>query len=179
MTRRSYSLALVLLGLLLLLALGCSSEARGTDWYFGNVLVVRVTDLRQAEEVRFSDGDKHYVIRGSQEGRQLAALKVEVRNREANIVFLSIGKDSVTLRDKGDVGYKPIDYLELRTEVSETHPRENAFSPFLWGDIELPSRCGEPLQACQLAGWVIFEVPRDLKPDLVLWEAADTIYVRF
>ena len=179
MASRSYPLGLSLLGILLLLILACSSDPRGTDWYFGNTLITRVTDVRRAEEVRFTDEDKHYVIRPIQEGRQLAVVKMEVRTQEANVVFLSIGKESITLRDEDDLEYQLIDFVERREEVSETHPRENVFSPFLWGDVELPSRCGQPVEPCQLVGWVIFEVPRDINTKLVLWEAADTIYVRF
>ena len=170
---------LALLVTVLLLTLACSGTPRGTEWYRGSNLVMRVTDLQHVEEVRFASGDKHYVIRPSEEGRVLATVKMELQNSEGNIAFLSIREGSVTLRDKDQEDYTAINYLERQVEVQESHPKENAFSPFIWGDVELPGRCGEPLQTCQLVGWLIFEVPEGLDPLLVLWEAADTIYIRF
>ena len=180
MRTRTIILALALLGVLTALMASCSSTARGTGWHFGDALVIRVTDLRQMEDVRFTDSDgKHYVIRPIEEDKQLAAVKLEVRTLETNVVYLSISRDSVTLRDGDSVEYPAIDFRERREEVPETHSRENAFSPFIWGDVELPSKCGEPVQACELVGWMLFEVPRDMEPDLVLWDATDTVYVRF
>ena len=170
---------LALLATVLLLTAACSGTLRGTDWYRGQNLVTRVTDLQHTDEVGFAEGDKHYVIRPTQGDATLAVVKMEVRNVEGNIAFLSIREDSVTLRDKDQEDYTAINYLERREEVQETHPKENAFSPFLWGDVELPNKCGEPSQPCQLVGWLVFEVPNEVDPLLVLWEAADTIYVRF
>ena len=171
------------LGVLLLVTISCSGDPKGTDWYYGNTLISRVTDLRFAEEVGFLDADLHYVIRPNDEERVLAAVKMEVRARDVNVVYLSINEDAVTLRDTDEVEYTPINYLERREEVSNSHDREGVFSPFLWGDIELPSKCADAktnaLMECQLVGWFLFEVPRDFKAKLVLWEAADTIYIRF
>ncbi|PKB67488.1 MAG: hypothetical protein BZY82_03095 [SAR202 cluster bacterium Io17-Chloro-G3] len=175
--------AYLLLGVLLLLAVGCSGDPKGTQWYYGNTLIARVTDLRFAEEVGFLDEDLHYIIRSSNEERALAAVKMEVRARDVNVVYLSINEDAVTLRDTDEVEFTPINYLERREEISKPHDREGVFSPFLWGDIELPSKCADAktntLMECQLVGWFLFEVPRDFKAKLVLWEAADTIYIRF
>ena len=170
---------LAFLATVLLLTLACSGTPRGTEWYRGSNLVMRVTDLQQVDEVRYVSGEKHYVIRPTEEGKVLAAVKMEMQNSEGNIAFLSIQEDSVTLRGQDREDYTAINYLERQVEVQESHPRENAFSPFLWGDVELPGKCGEPLQACQLVGWLFFEVPEGLNPLLVLWEAADTIYIRF
>ena len=172
---------LALLATVLLLTLACSGTPRGTGWYRGANLVMRVTDLQRVDEIRFqfSDDNKHYVIRPKEEGKVLAAVKMELQNSEGNIAFLSIHEGSVTLRGKDQEDYTAINYLERREEVQESHPEENAFAPFIWGDVELPGKCGEPLQTCQLVGWLIFEVPDGLDPLLVLWEAADTIYIRF
>ena len=168
-----------MIGVLTLLMAGCSDGSKGTDWSFGNALVIRVTDLQRTAEVQFSEGDSHYVIRPAQKDWELAAVKMEVRNRESSIVFLSIDEDAMKLRDKDRTEYFPIDFREQRAEVPDALPNENTFAPFLWGEVELPNKCGQSLQNCELTGWVIFEVPKELDPDLVLWEAADTIFLRF
>ena len=179
MTRSGYSLAAVIIGVLMLLIAGCGGEPKGTDWSFGQALVIRVTDLDRVAEVPFSEEDGHYVIRPTKQDWELAALKIEVRNRESSIVFLSLDEDAMKLRDKNRTEYLPINFREQRVEVPEALPEENAFAPFLWGEVELPNKCGQPPQNCELVGWVIFEVPKELDPDLVLWEAADTIFLRF
>ena len=179
MTRRRYSWIVAIIGVLTLLMVGCSGGSLGTDWSFGQALVIRVTDLDRTAEVQFSEGDSHYVIRPTQQDWELAVVKMEVRNRESSVVFLSIDEDAMKLRDRDRAEYFPIDFREQREEVPDALPDENAFAPFLWGEVELPNQCGQPLQNCELTGWVIFEVPKELDPDLVLWEAADTIFLRF
>jgi hypothetical protein len=182
MTRRGYSLPAVIIGVLMLLVAGCGGGPKGTEWSFGQALVLRVTDLDRVSEVQFSDGEGHYVIRPTQQDWELAALKIEVRNSESSVVFLSLDEDAMKLRGKDRTEYLPINFREQREEVPEALSDENKFAPFLWGEIELPNKCalaGQPLQNCELVGWVIFEVPKDMDPDLVLWEASDTIFLRF
>jgi hypothetical protein len=179
MTRCGYFLAVVIIGVLMLFVAGCGGGPKGTAWSFGQALVLRVTDLNRVAEVQFSDEEGHYVIRPTQQDWELAALKIEVMNKESSVVFLSLNEDALYLRDKDRTEYLPIDFREQREEVPEALSDENKFAPFLWGEIELPNKCGKPLENCQLVGWVIFEVPKDMDPDLVLWKASDTIFLRF
>lgn len=92
---------------------------------------------------------------------------------------------SVILRDENSVDYLPIDPLKERREVSQADPadpQENRFVPFIWGNVELPETIqmqeGGELPA-HLVGWLLYEVPRDLQIDRVMWEAADSIWLRF
>ena len=63
--------------------------------------------------------------------------------------------------------------------MAETGPGEDTIIPFIWDDVELPMTCGEPEMSCELTGWMLFEVPRDIKFYQLIWDAADTIYMRF
>ncbi len=160
----------------------CSSASNATDWFFGDSLAVRVKEIRLSEEVRYLHEGKHYVIRPSNEDRTLAVALMEVRNREANLVYLSINKDTVRLRDEEFLDYRPINPLEERQEVAETGPGEDTMTPFIWGQVELPTTCGEGGEAgspCELKGWMMFEVPREIKFYQLIWEATDVIYLRF
>ncbi|MBI4198980.1 MAG: hypothetical protein HY535_00705 [Chloroflexi bacterium] len=170
-------LALATVGLLALGA--CGQEPRATEWWFGNALVMRVVDLRRVDEVRYAVGDKHYLIRPSQPDRRLAAAQMEVRNREANVILFNITPESITLRDTESGEYPAIDPFTQRSEVPEGGPAENTFLPFVWGQVELPQTCGQPPMSCQVAGWVLFEVPPAMKVYQLVWEAADTVYLRF
>ena len=134
--------------------------------------------MRRVEEVRYSLGGKHYLIRPSQGDHILAAAHLEIRNKEANLVYFSANKDSARLRDDKYLDYQPIDPLQEREEVAETDPKEDAILPFIWGDVSLPRQCGG-LPYCELKGWMLFEVPRGIKFHQLIWEAADTIYMPF
>lgn len=165
--------------LLPLLSLACAGAPRGTEWSFGNSLIMRVTDLQKVKEIQFSEDGSSYMIQPSGKNLELAALKMEVRNSESSVVFLSIDAEAVKLRDKDGTEYQPIDFRARGIDNPNPSAEENKFTPFLWGDLELPNKCGEPLQNCQLTGWVIFEVPSDMNTDLVVWESPDTIFLRF
>ena len=127
--------------------------------------------------------DKPYVIRPSQEGRMIAAARVELRNRQANVVFLSIDAQSARLRDSEFFDYRPLNPFQDRSDVNEARPSDGTLLPFLWGDgidasaVELHKNCGQ--DACELVGWMLFEVPSDIEYYQFIWESADTIFMRF
>lgn len=184
MRRRRYSLILAGVGVLALLAIGyltllSGGEPKGTEWSFGQSLVMRVTDLQRTEAIRFSERGGHYVVEPTQQGSELVAIQMELQNNESSVVFLSIDDDALKLRAKDRAEYFPVNFRQQAVEVSDALSSEDKFTPFLWGEVELPNKCGQPLQNCQLTGWVIFEIPKDIDLDLVLWEAADTIFLRF
>ncbi len=172
------ALAIIPLAILLMALSACSATATATDWFFGNTLAIRTKEIRLAEEVRYSDGGKHYVVRPKDSTRTLAVAYLEVRNRQANVVIMSINKDTVRLRDTKYLDYTPIDPLQDRAEVPEAGPREDTMAPFLWGNVSLPQQCGDQ-PYCELKGWVIFEVPRDIKFYQLVWDTGDTIYLYF
>lgn len=177
-------LAVVALALLVLSA--CGSPGSGTEWTFGDSLVTRVKATRFVEEAGYELEGKHYVIRPSRDDRVLMAALLEVFNSEANVVYISVRKDSVSLRDTDSFEYRPLDPFEDSIEVSTPVRAEGELLPFLWADgsehaptIDMPPKCGENNENCQLVGWVLFEVPRNIEPRELVWEAADTIYMRF
>ncbi|MBI4200993.1 MAG: hypothetical protein HY531_01735 [Chloroflexi bacterium] len=169
------------LALLAILALAaCSRSPSATDWHTGDSLVIRVKEMRRVEEVRYTDTDgKHYIIRPGQDDRQLAVGRLEVRTKEANVVYFSINKDALRLRDTKYLDYKAIDPFQQRQEVDGSGVAENTLLPFIWGDVEMPATCGEQRLYCELVGWVLFDVPRDIGFYQMIWDAADTIYMNF
>jgi len=59
------------------------------------------------------------------------------------------------------------------------------FSPFLWADgsnkapiIELPTKCGNA-ENCEIVGWVVFETPKSITYNELIFDSADTIHMRF
>ncbi|MBI4339021.1 MAG: hypothetical protein HY680_03610 [Chloroflexi bacterium] len=177
---------LAALALLLLAVGGCGSAGAATEWTFGDSLVIRVKETRSVNEARYSMGDKHYLIRPSDEDHALLATHLEVFNRQANLVYLTIHKGSLSLRDDKSTEYRPVDPFQDATEVDAAGPGENTLVPFVWADgsavaptIAMPSKCGQNNENCQLVGWVLFDVPKNIKLSHLVWEAADTVYLYF
>ncbi len=189
-------LGFVLVWFLLLLAAACSSSgSAATEWTFGDSLAVRAKQTKFVQEVRYSIcypiGDpkctpKHYLIKPSQQDRVILAAQLEVFNRQANVVFLSVHKHAVSLVDQNFFEYQPLDPFTDRTDVDSAGPAENTLLPLLWADgselapeITMPAKCGQNNENCQLVGWLFFEVPKTVKPTQIVWQAADTIYMDF
>ena len=185
MTNRALATSALVILLSLLALSACTTGSSATDWAFGEALTVRVKEMRLVDEVAYSIEDNHYVIRPSQEGRMIAAAHLELRNRQANIVFLSIDTQSARLRDGEFFDYRPLNPFQDRSEVAEALPSDGTLLPFLWGDgspnappVDLHKNCGENLN-CQLVGWMFFEVPSEIEYYQFIWESADTIFMRF
>lgn len=164
----------------------CSGTASATDWFFGDSLAIRVKEIRLVDEMSYSLAGGHYVVEPRGEGRVLAAALLQIRNRHTNVVYLPINKDSFNLVDSGGLAYRPVDPFQLAKEVPEAVAGENAMAPFIWADgsefapvVELRAECGGSGIGCELIGWVFFEVPPSIEFKQLVWEAADTIYLRF
>ncbi|MSQ21856.1 MAG: hypothetical protein EXR53_00900 [Dehalococcoidia bacterium] len=182
MIRRHLLSVAILAGLVTLLLTACGATSTATDWTFGKSLAIRVKEIRLTEDVLYSFDGKHYVVKPSQPDRTLAAAYVELRTREANVVYLSINKDTIRLRGVDDkknyLDYRSTDPFLERAEVAATGSREDALVPFIWGEVSLPQQCGN-MPYCELKGWVLFEVPRDVKFYQLIWDTGDTIYLYF
>ncbi len=170
--------AVILTGLISLVVTACSATSSATDWTFGKSLAIRVKEIRLAEDIRYSFEGKHYVVKPSQADRILAAAYMEVRTRETNVVFISVNKDTLRLRDATYLDYRSTDPFVERTEVPDAGPGEDALVPFIWGDVALPKQCGDT-PYCELKGWIIFEIPRDAKFYQLIWDTGETIYLYF
>ena len=185
MTNRALTASALVILLSLLALPACITGSSATDWAFGEALTVRVKEMRLVDEVAYSIEDNHYVLRPSQEGRMIAASRLELRNRQANVVFLSIDAQSARLRDAEFFDYRPLNPFQDRSEVAEELPSDGNLLPFLWGDgidapaVELHETCDEAGSPCELVGWMFFEVPSEIEYYQFIWETADTIFMRF
>jgi len=195
LVRRLRPAGLLLALFVLLAVVGCASTGSATDWTFGDSLAIRTKQTRFVQEVRYSiclpAGDPqcqvtHHLIKPSQEDRAILAAQLEVFNRAANLVYLSIHKNAVSLVDQNFFQYPPLDPFTDRSQVDSAGPAENTYLPMIWADgtelapeINMPAKCGQKSENCQLVGWVFFEVPRTVKPTQIIWNAGDTIYMNF
>jgi hypothetical protein len=182
----SKSVVSAVAGIALVAVLACSSTPSATEWYFGDSLAMRVKEVRLVDQVGYALGDGHYVMEPRGEGRVLAAALLQIRNRQTNVVILSINRDSFSLVDTNNLAFRPVDPFQQAKEVPEAVAGENTMAPFIWGDgsefapvVQLRAKCGEDGVGCELVGWVFFEVPPGIEFGQLVWVAADTIHLRF
>jgi hypothetical protein len=178
MNKQLSRVARIVLALVGVAMLACSSSSIATDWHFGEALAIRVKEVRLVDHVSYSFEEEHYRIEPTQGGYKIAAALIEMRSRDATVAYLSVNKGTVRLRDSTFVDYSPIDPFEDRTKVSEDSSLENTIIPFVWGEIALPQKCGD-LEFCEIMGWILFEVPDETGLHQLIWDTGDTIFLRF
>ena len=176
---------LVVALVLLLLAAACRGSPSKGQPSGSDSLWINLELLKRVTEVRYSDGDTHWVLRPSDSNNELVVVRLDVRNRAAAQVFMDINSDTVIIRggpERNYPEYKAVDPFAQRTQVDSKSPQEDAYVPFLWGAVELPQECptatGE-LQSCRLYGWVVFEAPKGSKFTQMQWRTGDTVFMNF
>ena len=170
--------------LLLLFVIGCDSTAKATDWHFGDALAARVKQIKTTDKIVYMSSGDQYIIEPSQSDRQLTVAQLQFMNREASTLFMTVNRDTITLRDNDFVDYLPLNPFENRKKLSEKQS-VSEISPFLWADgtdrtptIELPTKCGNA-ENCEIVGWVVFETPKSITYNELIFDSADIIHMRF
>ena len=135
----------------------------------GDTLIISIEDIQRLQEMRYQDTDGiHYVIAPSSEDNELLAVQVSVQNPEAEAVSLTVVEDTAELRGFGpNEAYMPLGVTSQTernvTQVDESHPSENLFTPLLASQIDLPGDHS-------VIGWVLFEAPKDIPLREMTWE---------
>ena len=134
-------------------------------------VAISAFDVSRVREVRFQDGDSHYVIRTTEPQNELFGIKLVVFNGKTPQVQFNVAEDKVELTDTDFKGSKfyPIDPFERGERVDPPGPGSNPFYvEFLWGPYELA-------QGEEVEGWLFFEVPKGTLFKDMKWEAGDTV----
>jgi hypothetical protein len=162
---------LILATLVLLATLGCAGGVRG-QWSYGRTLVMNLAQIQKVTQVAYQHEDRHFVVQPKDPGNVLAAVQLTLVNQKsARMMVLADANAALLEDDKGNT-YQPLNPWEQRREVAKAEGNERLFVPFLWGNFEIP-------KDYELKGWMLFEVPRDIKFSLFRWEQADSLLVRF
>lgn len=171
--------------IILLLLAGCNSEAKATDWHFGDALAARVKQIKSTDKIIYMSSGTQYIIEPTQSDRQLTVAQLQFMNLEASTLYMTVNRNTIILRDNDFIEYLPLNPFKNRTILSEI-TSVSEFSPFLWADgseitptIELPTTCGSEGDSCQIAGWIVFETPKSIQYNELIFDSADTIHMRF
>ena len=75
---------------------------------------------------------------------------------------------STQLGDRRGERIDALDPFEVARVSTIADPDEGKFSPFLWGEVELP-------RSFQVSGWVVYDVPKGLTLGSIWWNEVDTL----
>ncbi len=120
--------SLVLLALLLLVVLACSSQSPNIGKYYqGRILHVSVAAMERTDELRWTTstraprqgvaGEDFYRLIPESSANELILLRVKVENHTATRAIVNIDQEAAQLRDFLQGRYYPIDVSELAQEA--------------------------------------------------------------
>lgn len=160
---------LLILGLLLV-QMGCYREVdRGVSAY-GTSLTIVISGIQEVEEVAYSAGDQHYVLKPKNPLNRFIVANVVVANNRSARTSMYVDETAAYFSDDKRNDFLLVDPYIYRENVISASEFENRYVPFLWGNIEL-------LENYQIEGWMVFESPPDPELTSFYWEQADPIRV--
>jgi len=165
------SFLMLIIGLLVgvTISVACGSSDDSTGWTSGRFLWLYIPGAEKTDQVKYNYEEENRVIKPKEAGNTLVAVNITVLNNKSSRVLLSMSEESVLISDMSGDRYPiidPFERAEPTTEISSSD--ENVYSPFLWGDVEL-------LKEFQIQGWLIFEVPFNFVPGVIVWEETESI----
>lgn len=154
------------------LAAGCGGGSKAVV-ALGRSLELHVTRPEIVEKVAFLDAEgRHRVIRPRATNRQLAVVNVIVVNRTSTVIPLLIDADAAQLGDRRGERIDALDPFKAAKLLDVADPEENKYSPILWGEVVLERNF-------QVAGWLVFDVPKGLTLGSLWWGEVDDVIADF
>jgi plastocyanin len=104
----------LLVGVIVLVAAGCSSESSSFGQYFqGRTLHISVVSIERLPELRYSTIDPNEVIRRwsispSEPGGELVLMRMKVENHTAVSAFINVDRSAAELRDFSNATFRPL-----------------------------------------------------------------------
>ena len=177
-TRTATALAafvvLTLAAVMLLAASGCGGEDSNLVVRRGRSLEIHATIPEVVDKVAYVGGvdGRHRVIRPVASNRRIAVTEVTIVNRTTTVVPLLVDGTAAELGDRRSRRVEAIDPVEQAELLDDADPDANKYTPFLWGEIELP-------RDRQVKGWMVFDVPQGLTLGTLWWNEVDDVLLDF
>ena len=152
------------------ISVACGGTDDSAGWTSGRFLWLHIPGAEKTDQVKYDYQGENRILKPKEAGNTLAAVNITVLNNKSSRVMLSMTEDSVLISDMSGNRYPVIDPFEGAEKATEifSPDEENIYSPFLWGDVEL-------LKEFQIQGWLIFEVPFNFVPGVIVWEETESI----
>ena len=157
-----------------------TQDSRGIDplYVSGRILWMRVTEPRAVDAIQYTGADtsgeiSNWAITPENEDTELVIITVTLINQQASQAVVVIDEEAAQLVTAERQTVKPIHTVERSKAIAEINPSylDPRFLP-LWNTVSIGS--GE-----QIAGQMVFEVPKGSKFKEFRWQATDNMSARF
>ena len=96
-----------------------------------------ISGIKSVDEVAYSVGEDHYVLRPKNPQNRLLVAKVVVANNRSARSTMLVDERAAYFSDDKRSNFLLVDPYEAREAVSSSSENENRYIPFLWGNIDL------------------------------------------
>ena len=183
-----YALFLTILSGLLIAAVACTEVSPAIGRYYeGRTLMVSVLEEKRGSELRyaFTNADQveqHYRITASSDDLELVMFKISVQNHRATSAIVNVDEQAAELTDYARGKYFPLNVINAAEKVSApSNPSDEQSIEFLWNRtlVDDTSEAFDLKQGFKIDGWMLFEVPKDLRFREFRWRAGDSLTIPF
>ena len=151
---------------------GCGGETAGTATV-GRSLEIHLREPVLVQKLFYEQGPEHRIIQARATNQQLALVHVTLVNRTSTVIPLKIEQAVAQLGDRRGRRIDALNPFEASKVVEAPElAEENKYLPFLWDEVELAKQT-------QVAGWMVFEVPKGLRLGSFWWDEVDFIILDF
>ena len=157
--------------ILILSTLGCESDDSDFSIRKGRTIAIGATPPIVRDRITFTDTTgKLRLVKPISANNKLVVVKLKILNDSVTHVAIYIDTEAAELGDRGGSRGWNIDPYTNSVIVATEESELDKYTPFLHGHIELN-------KGFQVPGWMIFDIPRGIKPLTIWWRESDDIVI--
>ena len=164
-------ITILLTFILILQMLGCGNDDSEFLIKKGRTIAIGATSPIVRDRVTFTDTTgKLRLIKPISANNKLVIVKLKILNDSVTHVPVFVDKEAAELGDRGGSRGWNIDPYANSVVVATEESELDKYTPFLNGHIELN-------KGYEVQGWMVFDIPRSVKPLTIWWRESDDIVI--
>jgi len=164
-------LTIFLTFILILPMFGCESDDSEFFVRKGRTIAIGATPPIVRDRITFTDTTGNLrLIKPISPDNKLVIVKLKIINDSVTHVPIFIDTEAAELGDRGGSRGWNIDPSANSVIVATQESELDKYTPFLNGHIELN-------KGFEVQGWMIFDIPRSIKPRTIWWRESDDIVI--
>ena len=161
----------MLLTILLFGLISCSNDDSSLSLTKGRTIAIVTSPPIVRDRITFTDtAGKLRLVKPISANNKLVVVKLKIINDSVTHVPVFIDTEAAELGDRGGSRGWNIDPYVNSVIVSTEESELDKYTPFLNGHIELN-------KGFEVQGWMIFDIPRSIKPLTIWWRESDDIVI--
>ena len=156
--------------LLPVLITSCLNDDSSSNFTKGRTIAIETFAPIVRDRISFTDTQGNIRLIKPKPNNKLVAVKVRIINESVTYVPLFIDTEAAELGDRGGSRGWNIDPYANSVIVATEESELDKYTPFLNGHIELN-------KGYEVQGWMVFDIPRSIKPLTIWWRESDDIVI--